>query len=313
MRTYLIISLVFIIGCAFCQLDATKPYVTREFVEKYKNESTFDTYDYEDHPFKDLTLDQLKAHFNTPLASDTDKSLRKQPIVFGDLKALPNDFDTRKKWPNCQVKLKNQQNCGACWAFAATSTLADRFCIQSDGKWKVDLSPQDMVSCDIGAGDNGCTGGLPLPSWNYLRYRGVVSEGCMPYVSGGGYVPYCPMYSLECADRTPYRKFYAKSYYRFQTVEEYMYDMMAKGPIQTGFQVYEDFTNYRGGIYVRRSSQRIGGHMVKIVGWGTYTDFYYWIVQNSYGSSWGENGFFRIKMGECEFESELLTGDPLFQ
>ena len=86
---------------------------------------------------------------------------------------------------------------------------------------------------------------------------------------------------------------------------------MTNGPIETGFTVYSDFMSYRGGIYVRHSNQIMGGHAVKVVGWGVENGVNYWIVANSWGPNWGESGFFRIKMGQCGFESQMYAGVPI--
>ena len=69
--------------------------------------------------------------------------------------------------------------------------------------------------------------------------------------------------------------------------------------------------SYRGGVYRRKSSNLLGGHAVKIVGWGKDTDgTEYWIVANSWNTTWGEQGFFRIAFGECGFEDSLWAGQP---
>lgn len=96
----------------------------------------------------------------------------------GDLSGLPEEFDATKQWPNCVHAIRNQGKCGSCWAFAATEVLSDRFCIASEGKVDVVLSPEDMLSCDYI--DHGCNGGNPVLSWIYLRIVGVVSEKCRP-------------------------------------------------------------------------------------------------------------------------------------
>jgi len=69
--------------------------------------------------------------------------------------------------------------------------------------------------------------------------------------------------------------------------------------------------SYQGGVYKRTSDNLLGGHAVKIVGWGVDTDgTEYWIVANSWNTSWGEDGFFRIAFGECNFEQSLWAGTP---
>ncbi len=305
--TILVLTVSFSFGSI---VDSSAPIITREYVEQAKKELPFETYDYEDNPFKDYSLDQLKRVFGVELPSDKEPSLLAMPVAWGNFKSLPANYNTKAQYPNCNLPIRHQGNCGSCWAFAATGVLADRFCIQSGGKYKMHLSPQFMVSCD--KGDGACKGGLPQNSWQFLQYTGVVTENCFPYQSANGYIPQCPYWQVQCSDGTNFYKFKAKSSYRYQSIEQALNNIMTNGPIETGFQVYQDFTQYKGGIYVQRSSVRVGGHAVKIVGWGNQSGINYWVVENSYGPTWGENGYFRIKMGECEFERELIGGDPLF-
>jgi cathepsin B len=85
---------------------------------------------------------------------------------------------------------------------------------------------------------------------------------------------------------------------------------MENGPVQTGFEVYEDFLHYKSGIYKYTDGIILGGHAVKIVGWGKEGAVNYWIVANSWGPKWGEKGYFRIAFGECTFEENAYVGLP---
>ncbi len=82
---------------------------------------------------------------------------------------LPKDFDSRKQWPNCIHSIRNQAQCGSCWAFAASEVLSDRTCIK--GQDVGVLSPQYLVSCDTT--DYGCQGGYLTNSWQFLQSTGV--------------------------------------------------------------------------------------------------------------------------------------------
>jgi len=84
--------------------------------------------------------------------------------------------------------------------------------------------------------------------------------------------------------------------------------VMVAGAVEVGFYVYEDFMNYKSGIYTHQEGQVLGGHAVKIVGWGEQGTQFYWIVQNSWGSSWGENGFFRIANWHEDKDSSIAIG-----
>ena len=83
---------------------------------------------------------------------------------------------------------------------------------------------------------------------------------------------------------------------------------MTSGPVQTIFEVYQDFMYYTSGIYSHKSGSLMGEHTVEIVGWGQEDSVDYWIAKNSWGDTWGEDGFFRIKFGEVKFDSNAMAG-----
>jgi len=238
-------------------------------------------------------------------------SHQKKQIPTGDLTDLPAHFNSKEQWPECNLTIRDQGHCGSCWAHAASEVLSDRFCIQSEGKIKVDLSPQDMVSCDYM--DLGCSGGIPTMSWLFLRWRGIVTEACKPYTSGDGTVESCSWFKSECKDGSAFKKYYASTSYSFSTIQQVKENIMTKGPIETGFQVYDDFMSYKSGIYVKKSNTLLGGHAVKVIGWGNTDGTDYWIVQNSWGEKWGETGHFNIAFNQCGFEGSMIAGDALLQ
>ena len=123
---------------------------------------------------------------------------------------LPKTFDARTQWPDFVHPIRNQEQCGSCWAFAASEALSDRFAIASQGDINVVLSPEDMVECD--STDMGCQGGWMNKAWEYLMNTGIVSDACNPYISGQGnsYKNMCPPKG-RCANTTAeYRKYKTK-------------------------------------------------------------------------------------------------------
>jgi len=81
--------------------------------------------------------------------------------------------------------------------------------------------------------------------------------------------------------------------------------------METGFEVYHDFFNYKSGVYHHVSGKLLaGGHAVKILGWGQENGTDYWICANSWGPTWGEEGFFRIQMGECGIDQSVWACSP---
>ena len=92
-----------------------------------------------------------------------------------------------------------------------------------------------------------------------------------------------------------------------------MKEIYENGSVEASFSVYEDFIQYKSGIYQHVTGDFLGGTTVKIIGWGVDDqNVKYWIIANSWGESWGEQGFFRMLRGEdeCGIEDEVVTGIP---
>lgn len=300
--SFLIIGLSLVICNKNIEPNST--LITRENLEELKSKAKFDVIDFENHPFKNLTKHEiihklgLMKTFKGPV----------KHIEYGDSSNLPLSFHYIEKWPQCYHFIRDQQSCGACWAFAASEVLSDRLCIATDGLTNVVLSPQDMVSCD--SSEKGCSGGLIDKSWDYIRDYGIVTEDCLPYTSGNGNPGICPFttWYYPCVTGT-YRKYRVSSHGQFLSISEAKNSIYTEGPIEAGFIVYSDLMSYKGGVYRRTSNESLGGHAVKIVGWGVdYDGTEYWIIANSWNTTWGENGYLRIAFGECGIEDSLWAG-----
>ena len=87
---------------------------------------------------------------------------------------------------------------------------------------------------------------------------------------------------------------------------------MNTGPINSVYNVYEDFFNYRSGIYRYVSGKLLGGHSVRVIGWGYENGTDYWLVANSWGTAWGMKGFFKIKIGDklSKFDENMYSCTP---
>ena len=277
--------------------------ITQSYLDSFKETSSFEIYSTpSEHPFKDTDDFKSRLGLNPKYLKDTSN------FKTGISKnSLPSSFNSLDKWPSCIHEIRDQQHCGSCWAHAASEVLSDRFCIASNNKTNIVLSPQDMVSCDYF--DHGCNGGILTLSWLYLRIFGVVTDECKKYTSGKGDVSFC---KWKCDnDNVEYKKYKASGFYYLFTINQIKNDIMNYGPIETGFSVYSDFMNYKSGIYSKgKNAELLGGHAVKIVGWGEENGVEYWICANSWGKNWGENGYFRIKMRECGIEN-VISGNPL--
>lgn len=125
-----------------------------------------------------------------------------------------------------------------------------------------------------------------------------------------------PTCTTTCSDneyQTAYKtdKHHAKSSYSIKSEENIQRELMEHGSISVAFTVYEDFELYKEGVYQHVTGAPLGGHAVKMIGWGVENGTPYWICVNSWNNLWGEGGTFRILRGsnECGIESSCVAGE----
>jgi len=223
---------------------------------------------------------------------------------------LPQNFSAWAQWTQCELPILDQAQCGSCWAFGAAETLSDRFCIASQGKINVQLSPQYLVSCSTG--NLGCNGGILTLAWASLERSGLPTLDCTPYTSSQGDVPYCSDIEKGCTDGTPLKRYYAKSWSTrwYISVNSIKTEILQNGPVESAFTVYEDFLSYSGGVYKYTSGSALGGHAIKIIGWGTEDGQDYWLVANSWGTDWGIQGYFKMAIGDSGIDNSGIAASP---
>jgi len=229
--------------------------------------------------------------------------------------SLPQSFDSRQQWSNCQAMFDplDQGDCGSCWAFGCVKSLSQRFCVASNGSFNLDLSEQQMVSCNL-EGLESCAGGEPITAFRYAAEWGLPLSSCVPYVSGvNGTVPSC---ASQCVTSSqPWNLYFdsVSSITWHVTIEGMMESIITEGPVEACFTVYQDFMSYKSGVYQYATGDALGGHCIVLIGWGTTQDGVdYWIAQNSWSKSWGMDGFFWIKRGvdECGIEWRVFSALP---
>jgi cathepsin B len=296
-----------IIGTIVALAAASSHPINKQIIADIRQRThRWEAYDFETNPMKDYSYGKLMGLLGTV---NNPAKERIPEFSYADvemLQQLPANFDWRTE-SQCVHPVRDQQHCGSCWAFAASEALSDRFCIASKGAVDVVLSPQDMVSCDNW--DMGCNGGILSFAWSYLTSTGIVTDTCTPYVSGDGSVPKCPKTCEDGSDRKKY-KCASGSVVKASGAASIQSEIFANGPLETGFDVYEDFFSYKSGIYHYTSGAKAGGHAVKIIGWGQENGVNYWICANSWGNSWGMEGFFNIEWGQCGIDSAAYGCKP---
>jgi len=93
-------------------------------------------------------------------------------------------------------------------------------------------------------------------------------------------------------------------------MEQIQNEIYQHGPVEGAFTVYADFPTYKSGVYQHTAGSALGGHAIKILGWGVEEGTPYWLVANSWNEDWGDKGFFKILRGqdECGIESGVVAG-----
>jgi KDEL-tailed cysteine endopeptidase len=237
--------------------------------------------------FADLTEAEFREQFSRPLqvGSYGCKSYS------SGASSAPASIDWRQK--GAVTSVKDQQQCGSCWTFA-TSACAEGAWAISTGKL-IDLSEQELVDCATGIsyGSHGCNGGQPDGAFKYLIQNGQCSYNSYPYVSGttktGGTCQKCTAVAQfsSCSDVTANDQISLKG-------------AVAQQPVSIAIEAdTKYFQLYSSGVLTdaAKCGQNLD-HAVLIVGYGTDNGNKYWNVKNSWGTSWGENGYVRIGRSE---------------
>lgn len=259
---------------------------------------------------------------------------------------LPSDFDVREQWPQCagvSGHIRDQSACGSCWAHGSTEALNDRLCIAT-GSTNLLSTEDTTANCNALSlcFSFGCGGGQPAFVWQWFKRVGVVTGGdyadrgegtsCAPYslpsCQHHGWVPPTPEHpscpSKEYATPSPFHscsesgyqtsfaqdKVKTSSAYGLRGEKNIQNDIMTFGSVTAAFTVYEDFPSYKSGVYQHHSGKALGGHAVKMMGWGLENGTPYWLIANSWNEDWGNKGFFKILRGSnhCGIEGQITAG-----
>jgi len=264
--------------------------------ESLKNELSAQNARWEAHqtPQSYLTMAQKKALMG--VVPDKEFQRKAKTEAAAERGLLP-DFDPEVDWRTKNggkvSPVKDQGTCGSCVSFGTVGLLESMGLIERNVL--LDLSEADLHFCSSHGAS--CGGWYPLAALLSVKNRGVCDEARFPYAAAfSNGAPQC----VSAPDR-------ANHTYRFRDTSWIVFDAYRKdylthhGPMVACMTVYDDFFSYGGGVYQHVTGVRAGGHCILVVGYSQSEGC--WICKNSWGTSWGEGGFFKIAYGECGIDS----------
>lgn len=251
--------------------------------------------------FTDLTPSEFKQLYASGYKNDNDNDNGYGSFgckSFSTVTQNPVSVDWRNK--GVVNPVRDQGQCGSCWAFATTTNAESVWAI-STGKL-LDLSEEFLVDCASGFGyfNMGCNGGQMDSAFKYMINNGQCDESAYPYKAGvtktAGTCQTCnpaPVHFSSCYDVASGNQLALES-------------AVAKQPVTIAIEAdTRYFQSYTGGILDAATCGTNLDHAVEIVGYGSENGNDYWTVRNSWGSQWGENGYVRIKRNRSDNDAGI--------
>lgn len=219
-------------------------------------------------------------------------------ITLSTMAHLPSALDWRDHNGNWVTPVKAQGACGSCWDFSAIAQVESWWMITHNRLDSLpDLSEQ-YILCAADAGN--CDGGGVQTALTFIQEHGVPPEDFFTYQANDNLS--CPPDLDQWADQMTFIPDWG-----YVTLGDADVDLIKQAlmrhPVSASYTVFSDFFYYQSGIYEHVSGEEEGAHAVLIVGWNDEDRC--WIVKNSWGPNWGENGYFRIRWGECSMGTDM--------
>ena len=250
--------------------------------------------------FTDLTAQEFKDQYVGGLKSEVGSYGCKS--FSSSASGAPSSIDWRQK--GAVTSVKDQGQCGSCWTFSATGAVEGAWAISS-GKL-VDLSEQELVDCATGLayGSHGCSGGQMEGAFKFIIANGQCALSSYPYTAKDGSCQKCSAVAhiSSCSDVKPNDQISLKA-------------AVAQQPVAVAIEAdTRYFQSYSGGILTSSSCGTNLDHGVLVIGYGTENGQDYWLVKNSWSSSWGIDGYVKIARSSSTNDPGVcgISMDPSF-
>jgi len=258
--------------------------------------------------FSDLSIEEFKGQFLNTAPFVKQSNWPVAPLYTeAEIAALPTAWDWSEK--GAVTPVKNQGDCGSCWAFSATGNMEGQWFLA--GNSLVGLSEQNLVDCDQhclnysgeSVCDDGCNGGLMPNAFLYtIGNGGIDTETSYPYVAEG---------PLQCQYKSSDIGATIDAWTMIVSNETQMKAYMQNnGPLSIAVSA-EPWQFYIFGVFSDPECGDTLDHGVLITGYGTETDWFgqeisYWTIKNSWGEDWGEFGYIYVEMGSNQCGLDLF-------
>ncbi|KAA8497901.1 Cathepsin Z [Porphyridium purpureum] len=263
---------------------------------------------------------RVRKHASAPAYANA------KPVPAKSIDSMPEAFDwSNVRGQNFLVPNWNQhieRYCGACYIHGSLSAAQDRIKIAKKGLGPdIMLSRQALLNCisdavgkNAGGGSEGCNGGTSQEVYDFMHKVGLPDETCNHWVAKAtkkcdaeAMCMNCMAYAEpvmennKCWPVKKYVKYFLREYGLIpQDEAAIMTEIFERGPVACSLATDDVFDyNYTGGVWTRKNNMKNSNHVVEVTGWGkTKEGVKFWQARNSWGSYWGDNGFFKILRGE---------------
>ncbi|KAK9879512.1 hypothetical protein WA026_006582 [Henosepilachna vigintioctopunctata] len=254
------------------------------FIEAHNQlfESGQSTFSMGINQFADWSRSEFSSYVNQGLVKERQTLRNGKVFVPSENFVEPDSVDWRNK--GVVTPVKDQQACGACWAFSTTGSLEGQYALKTGEL--VSLSEQNLVDCSKNNYNVGCNGGFTTSAFEYVKIHGINSEEDYPYENSEG--------KCRADDQKTITKIVDYVHIPVGNEKALVEAITTIGPVSVAVDASDDFGFYANGIFDGNCTTTELNHEILAVGFGSENGKQFYIVKNSWGNSWGEQGYIRL-------------------